>query len=81
MKSLPSFMSSTLSIAFIVCVIASVVMVFMWTTPDPITFGIITAVVGAYLSARNPVIDPKEVLIPVQSDYEPSTEQRLEPIE
>jgi len=56
-------------------------MVFMWTTPDPITFGIITAVVGAYLSARNPAIDPKEVLIPVQPDYEPSTEQRLEPIE
>ena len=53
----------------------------MWTTPDPITFGIITAVVGAYLSARNPAIDPKEVLIPVQPDYEPSTEQRLEPIE
>ena len=71
-------MSSTLSIAFIVCVVASVVMVFLQIEPNEVTFGIISAVVWAYLSARNPNHTPKEVLVPVQPDYEPTTEQRLD---
>ena len=60
MKNLPSFMSSTLSIAFVVCVIASVVMVFLQIEPNDVTFGIVSAVVWAYLSARNPNYTPKE---------------------
>ena len=60
MKNLPSFMSSTLSIAFLVCVVASVVMVFLQIEPNEVTFGIILAVVWAYLSARNPNYTPKE---------------------
>ena len=60
MKNLPSFMNSTLSIAFVVCVIASVVMVFLQIEPNDVTFGIVSAVVWAYLSARNPNYTPKE---------------------
>jgi len=50
----PSFYHSTLSLAFIVCVVSTVAMIFMGITPDPVLFGVISGVVGAYIGSRLP---------------------------
>jgi len=47
---MPSFLSSTLSQAFLICVLATIVMIFQWVSPNQVTFGVITAVVAAYLA-------------------------------
>lgn len=48
----PSFLKSTLSIAFIICVGAVVAMIFYGIKPDPVLFSVLTGVIGAYMSAR-----------------------------
>lgn len=47
---MPSFMKSTLSLAFFLCVIAVIIMVFIWIEPNDVTFWVITAVVSAFLT-------------------------------
>lgn len=58
-NQIPSFLRSTLSICFIICVLAVLVMVFMWITPDQVTFGVVTAVISAYLTNYGSVKEPK----------------------
>lgn len=50
----PSFYHSTLSLAFIICVVSTIVMIFMRISPDPVLFGVISGVVGAYIGSRLP---------------------------
>ena len=56
---MPSFFSSTLSLAFIVCVIASLIMVFLNIEPNQTTFGVVTAVISAYLARYWTPPEPK----------------------
>lgn len=51
----PSFLTSTLSIAFLLCVLSVIVMAFINVTPDEKVLAIISGVVFAYLSSRSPV--------------------------
>jgi len=51
---MPSFLSSTLSLAFMLCVVAVLTMIFTHTTPDKDLLAVITWVVSAYLASRNP---------------------------
>lgn len=46
----PSFFYSTLSIAFIICIIAVIAMIFLWVEPNNVTFLVITSVISAYLT-------------------------------
>lgn len=42
--------SSTLSLAFFICVLSAIAMVFMNIEPNQVTFGVLTAVISAYLA-------------------------------
>ncbi len=55
----PSFMRSTLSLAFIFCVVAVIAMIFMKITPDEKLLTVITAIVSGYLGSRIPSADVK----------------------
>ena len=48
----PSFLQSTLSLAFILCVAAVIVLMFMNIEINDKLLSVVTAVVGAYISAR-----------------------------
>lgn len=50
----PSFLTSTLSLAFILCVVSVIVMAFLHITPDKELLAVISGVVAAYLASRNP---------------------------
>lgn len=63
----PSFYHSTLSLAFIVCVVSTVAMIFMRITPDPVLFGVISGVVGAYIGSRLPKDEKAEPALPVET--------------
>lgn len=67
----PSFLNSTLSLAFIICVVSTVAMIFMHITPDAVLFGVISGVVGAYVGSRVPTTLPEQ---PTQT-YGTDTEQ------
>jgi len=45
----PSFISSTLSLAFILCVGAVITMIFLGVKPEDNLLQVITGVVGAYI--------------------------------
>lgn len=49
-----SVTKSTLSLAFLICVVAVIAMIFLWVQPDPLLFGVIWSVIGAYLWSRVP---------------------------
>jgi len=66
----PSFLISTLSLAFIICVLSTIVMVFLKVEPNQVTFGVITAVVSAYLTMY---WTPK----PVDKQEQASNEQNI----
>lgn len=51
---LPSFLSSTLSLAFFACVTSVITMVFLWISPDEKLLAVLTSVISAYLASRNP---------------------------
>lgn len=65
----PSFLQSTLSLAFILCVISTIAMIFMRIIPDPILFGVISGVVGAYVGSRLPKNEdkPKVEVLPTET--------------
>jgi uncharacterized membrane protein YfcA len=50
----PSFLSSTLSLAFMVSVVSIIVMIFAHVTPDPLLLAPLTGIIGAYLGSRIP---------------------------
>lgn len=54
-KNMPSFMKSTLSIAFIMCVVAVIVYLFIGGEPNAMVFGTVSSVIGAYIGSRNPL--------------------------
>lgn len=58
--SKPSFLSSTLSLAFIVCVASIIVMMFMGHEPSDKLLTIVASVISAYLSSRNPSMRKQE---------------------
>ncbi len=53
----PSFLSSTLSISFILCVLSVIFMMILWITPDDRLLNIVISVISFYLAYRkqNPV--------------------------
>lgn len=70
----PSFLSSTLSIAFIICVVAVIVMIFMWVQPEATTFAVVTSVISAYLTNYGSKPQDKKTNEPVienQNDTKP----------
>lgn len=50
----PSFLSSTLSLAFILCVVSVLAMVFLHVEPSEKLLNVISGVVGAYIGSRIP---------------------------
>lgn len=50
----PSFITSTLSLAFILCIVAVIVMVFLKIDPNKELLAVISSVIAAYLASRNP---------------------------
>lgn len=74
----PSFLTSTLSLAFLLCVIACVILLFTNITINPLVWGIITAVVGAYLGTHNPTPTNSQstnVVMPAVTQVEDTTTQ------
>lgn len=76
---MPSFLSSTLSLCFILCVVAVIVMVFCWIEPNQVTFGVVTAVVSAYLTnywnkpkQDTPKNEPDDLSLSKLEAYDPS---------
>ena len=58
-------MKSTLSIAFIICVVAVIVMIFMWVQPEATTFAVVTSVISAYLTNYGSKPQDKKINEPV----------------
>lgn len=50
----PSFLSSTLSLTFILCVIAVIVMIFMWLEMPEYGNETVVTIISAYLATRLP---------------------------
>lgn len=50
----PSFLRSTLSFAFMLCIATVIAMIFMGIDPNEKLLAIITGVVSAYLASRHP---------------------------
>lgn len=48
----PSFLSSTLSLTFFICVLSVIIMIFLEVKPDPLLFAVISGVVGGYLTPK-----------------------------
>jgi len=51
---MPSFLCSTLSLAFVLCVISVIAMIFLKIDPNKELLAIITGIVSAYLASRDP---------------------------
>lgn len=65
----PSFLQSTLSLAFIVCVVAVIALMFLQIEVNDKYLSVITAVVGAYIGARLPKNGdtPKVETLPIET--------------
>lgn len=51
---MPSFLRSTLSLAFVLCVVSVIAMIFLKIEPSKELLAIITGIVSAYLASRDP---------------------------
>lgn len=51
---MPSLLRSTLSLAFVLCVISVIAMIFLKIDPNKELLAIITGIVSAYLASRDP---------------------------
>lgn len=62
--NMPSFFRSTLSLAFVICVLSVILMIFLKIDPSKELLAIITGIVSAYLASRDPrtkeIQDPPE---------------------
>ena len=76
---MPSFMKSTLSLAFFLCVIAVIIMVFIWIEPNDVTFWVITAVVSAFLTNYG-AVKKNEPEIKKDNDSKPIVDNNLHDI-
>lgn len=76
---MPSFMKSTLSLSFIICVLSVIVMVFMGIEPNQVTFWVITAVVSAFLT-NYWTIKKNEPEIKKDNDIKPIVDDNLHDI-
>lgn len=76
---MPSFMKSTLSLSFILCVVSVIVMVFMEVEPNQVTFWVITAVVSAFLTNYG-TVKKNEPEIKKDNDSKPTVEDNLHDI-
>lgn len=74
---MPSFMKSTLSLSFIICVLSVIVMVFMEIEPNQVTFWVITAVVSAFLT-NYWTIKKNEPEIKKDNDSKPIVEDKID---
>jgi len=50
----PSFLTSTLSLAFIICIVSVIIMIFLGIDPNEKLIGLISWVIGAYVGSRLP---------------------------
>ena len=50
----PSFITSTLSLAFILCIVAVLAMIFLRIDPNKELLAVVSSVIAAYLASRNP---------------------------
>jgi len=50
----PSFLTSTLSFAFMLCIATVIAMIFLGISPDEKLLAVLTSVISAYLASRNP---------------------------
>lgn len=54
----PSFFHSTLSLAFILCVVSVIVMIFLGIHADDKLLSLLSGVIGAYIGSRIPPSPP-----------------------
>lgn len=56
----PSFLKSTLSLAFILCVITVIVCIFLQIPIDDRLLAVLTGIVGTYAGSRSPISNSNE---------------------